>query len=91
MLGTNRQFETLIHRLDAQIAEMEPLLVNGSSAGSAAPVLEDLWQKRRALKLLLLNRKIEASKPLVDFQKWRDGNGALYVCAANFEKAKARR
>jgi hypothetical protein len=82
MLGTNRQFETLLRHLDSQIAGMERMLVNGSPAGNAAPALEDLWQKRRTLKLLLLNRKIEAAKPLVDFGKWRDGNGALYLCAA---------
>ena len=90
MLGTNRQFETLLHHLDNQIAGMERMLVNGATAGTAAPQLEEMWQKRRALKLLLLNRKIEATKAIVDFQKWRDGNGALYLCAAVCEEPKRR-
>jgi hypothetical protein len=82
MLGTNRQFQTLLRHLDAQISGMERVLVNGASSGAAAPALEELWRKRRTLHLLLLNRKIEAARPVVDFQKWRDGNGALYLCAA---------
>jgi hypothetical protein len=90
MLGTTRQFETLLRHLDGQIAGMERMLVSGAGAREAAPQLEDMWQKRRALKLLLLNRKIEAAKPLVDFQRWRDGNGALYLCAAAAEPAKVR-
>jgi hypothetical protein len=90
MVGTNRQFETLLRHLDGQIAGMERVLVNGAGAGEAAPQLEDLWQKRRALKLLLLNRKIEAAKSIVDFQRWRDGNGALYLCAAACEQPKGR-
>ena len=82
MLGTNRQFQTLLRHLDAQISGMERVLVNGASGPTAGPALEDLWRRRRTLNLLLLNRKIEAAKPVVDFQKWRDGNGALYLCAA---------
>jgi hypothetical protein len=49
-----------------------------------------MWQKRRAVRLLLRNRTIEAAKPIVDFQKWRDGNGALYLCAAVCEEPKRR-
>jgi hypothetical protein len=90
MLGTNRQFETLLHHLDGQIAGMEGMLVHGAAGDDAAPRLEDMWQKRRALKLLLLNRKLESAKPVVDFQKWRDGNGALYLCAATFEQPSGR-
>jgi hypothetical protein len=91
MLGTNRQFQTLIRHLDTQIAGMERVLVNGASGGSAGPALEELWRKRRTLNLLLLNRKIEAAKPVVDFQKWRDGNGALYLCAAGSDAPADKR
>jgi len=90
MLGTNRQFQTLLRHLDGQIAGLEHRLVNGVAAGEAAPQLEDMWQKRRALKLLLLNRRVESAKSVVDFQRWRDGNGALYLCAAACEPAKDR-
>jgi hypothetical protein len=90
MLGTTRQFEALLRHMDAQIAGMERMLIAGDAA-VAARSLEDLWQKRRALKLLLLNRKVEATKPLVDFTRWRDGNGALYLCVeAGEPKARKR-
>jgi hypothetical protein len=90
MLGTNRQFEGLLRQLDGQINGMERALVNGGAASVAAPELEDMWQKRRALKLLLLNRKMEAARPVVDFQRWRDGNGALYLCAAACEPPRRK-
>jgi hypothetical protein len=88
MLGTNRQFETLMRHLDGQIIGIEQLLVNGASPAAATPELDELWRKRRALRLLLLNRKIEAAKPVVDFTRWRDGNGALYLCS---DRARPRR
>jgi hypothetical protein len=88
MLGTNRQFETLLRHIDGQIVGMEQRLVNGASPGTTTPALDDMWRKRRALKLLLLNRKVEASKPVVDFTRWRDGNGALYICTAGPKSRK---
>ena len=45
-------------------------------------VLEELCARRRSLRLLILNRRVEAAKPVVDFQTWRDGNGAIHLCAA---------
>lgn len=80
MLGTNRQFEALIHGLDARIASLERSILAGT-AGSSAATLEELWARRRAFHLLVLNRRVEAAKPVVDLQKWRDGNGAMHLCA----------
>lgn len=57
-------------------------VADGEAPGRAVPALEVLWARRRALRLLLLNRKVEAAKKVVDFRRWRDGNGALYLCAA---------
>jgi hypothetical protein len=91
MLGTNRQFESLLRTLDHQIVVMEKLLVQGRSPVGVASSLEELWSHRRMLKLLLLNRRIEATKPVVDFQKWRDGNGALYLCAAKAAEVRRAR
>jgi hypothetical protein len=79
MLGTNRQFEALMLGLNLRIANMERAVLAGA-AGSSASMLEDLWARRRSLRLLVLNRRVEAAKPVVDFQRWRDGNGALHLC-----------
>jgi hypothetical protein len=91
MLGTNRQFDSLLRTLDQQIGMMEKLLIQGKSPAGLASSLEELWSHKRMLKLLLLNRRIEAAKPLVDFQRWRDGNGALYLCAAKVSEARRAR
>jgi len=82
MLGTNRQFESMLRQVDSQIGAMERALTHGEQPARLAPALEELWAKRRAVKLLLLNRKVEAAKKVVDFQRWRDGNGALYLAQA---------
>jgi hypothetical protein len=91
MLGTNRQFESLLRTLDQQILVMEKLLIQGQAPSGLASSLEELWSHRRMLKLLLLNRRIEATKTVVDFQRWRDGNGALYLCAAKVAEARRAR
>ena len=78
MLGTNRQFEALIDRIETQITKLE-LSVREGSAEREAAMLEDLCARRQALCLLLLNRRVEAAKPVVDFETWRDGNGAIYL------------
>jgi len=87
MLGTNCQFEALILGLDARIAKLERSILQGA-AGSSATMIEDLWARRRSLRLLVLNRRVEAAKPLVDFQRWRDGNGAIHLCAGPQERPR---
>ncbi len=89
MLGTNRQLEALMLGLDARIADLERAILAGT-AGSNAAMLEDLWTRRRSFRLLVLNRRAEAAKPVVDFQKWRDGNGAIHLCALPAERARKR-
>jgi hypothetical protein len=87
MLGTTRQFEALMQGLDARISDLERAILAGK-AGANAGVLEDLWARRRSLRLLVLNRRVEAAKPVVDFQRWRDGNGVLHLCAMPKERAR---
>ena len=79
MLVTNRQFQTLIRQLDSQIARLERAVLH-SGETRAAPLLEELWVRRRSLRLVLLNRRVEAARRVVDFGRWRDGNGAIYLC-----------
>jgi hypothetical protein len=87
MLGTNRQFEALMRGLDARISALERAILVGT-AGPNASMLEDLWARRRSLRLLVLNRRVEAAKPIVDFQKWRDGNGAIHLCTLPQERRR---
>jgi hypothetical protein len=81
MLGTNGQFQSILCQIDSQIGALERAVEGDETPGRMAPALEELWARRRALKLLLLNRKVEAARKVVDFQRWRDGNGALYLCS----------
>jgi hypothetical protein len=80
VIGTSRQLETILHGLQRQILTIERTAANAACGAALAPVLKDMRAKQRALMLLLINRKLEAMKPVVDFQKWRDGHGALYLC-----------
>jgi hypothetical protein len=78
MLGTNRQFEALIDRIEIQIESLERSARDGPAERDGA-MLDELCTRRQALRLLLLNRRVEAAKPVVDFEAWRDGNGAIYL------------
>lgn len=81
MLGSNHQFEAALDSLERQIPRIEAALLYGSNSPNLASGLAELWARRRVLKLLMLNRRVEASKRVVDFRRWRDGNGALYLLA----------
>jgi hypothetical protein len=38
----------------------------------------------------MLNRRVEASKKVVDFRRWRDGDGALHLLAERGERVRER-
>ena len=81
MSGTNGQFQSILCQIDNQIVALERAVADGEMPGRTAPALEELWARRRAVKLLLLNRQVEAARKVVDFQRWCDGNGAIYLCS----------
>lgn len=87
MLGTNDQFEALIRGLNVRIADLERSILEGTARWNAS-MLQDLWAHRRSLRLLVVNRRVEAAKPVVDFQKWRTGNGAIHLCAMPSERLR---
>jgi hypothetical protein len=91
MLGTNGQFQSILCQIDSQIGALERAVADGETPGRAAPALEALWARRRALKLLLLNRQVEAARKVVDFRRWCDGNGAIYLCAPPPSRPKRAR
>ena len=78
MLGRNRDYEAMIADIDQKIDERERAMLSGRLVAGTAATLSDLRETRQTIKMLLLNRRIEAAKRVVDFARWKDGNGALY-------------
>jgi len=50
------------------------------------PGIEELLVEREILDLVLLNRRLEASRPVVDLGRWRTANGAVALAS---ERRKA--
>jgi hypothetical protein len=86
MLGTDAQLKSLIRRLGIRIAALEQ---SASRSGPMTVLLEELSTQRQSLRLVLINRRVEAAKPVVDYQKWRDGDGALYLCFGTTERRRS--
>jgi hypothetical protein len=82
MLATNREFETVARTLDRTIAELE-VAIGHSPDVLAARWHEFLVRRRRMVELFLLNRRLEARRPVVSFVRWVEGNGALYDVTGN--------
>jgi hypothetical protein len=78
MLGRNRDYEAMIADIDRKIEERERAMLSGRLIGGAAASLSDLRETRQTIRMLLLNRRIQAAKRVVDFARWKDGDGALY-------------
>ena len=74
---TNHYFRTRLHVLDAQLKQLERY---GQDKLRAA-ALERLHEEREVVNLVLLNRRVEAAKPVVDFRRWRSANGATQLAA----------
>jgi hypothetical protein len=73
MLPTNRDIRARLQLVGARLKQLEG---HGTDhiRGSA---LEQLREEREILNLVLLNRRVEASKPVVNLRRWRMANGAL--------------
>jgi hypothetical protein len=79
MLGTNRELEGMRRRLTAQIGRLEFVLARGPyDPAAVAQKLGRMRSHKQTIDTTLINRRIEASKPVVDFFRWLDGNGAVY-------------
>jgi hypothetical protein len=79
MLGTNRDLEFMRRRLAEQIGRLEFLLARGCyDPAAVAKKLGRMRTHQQTIDTTLINRRIEASKPVVDFFRWLDGNGAVY-------------
>jgi hypothetical protein len=83
MLATNREFETVARTLDRAITELEAAIGHGPDDALAAGWHEFLVRRRRMVELFLFNRHLEARRPVVDFVRWVEGNGALFDATEN--------
>jgi hypothetical protein len=82
VLGTNRQITTVLDVVERQIPRLEAAILLEGRRPELATNLADLWARRRLLRQFLRIREVEASKKIVDFAKWRDGNGARQLIEA---------
>jgi len=86
MLGTNSQIEVLLLQLEDEIGRLERLIRREGVVAGRSELLKEMWARRRTLRQLMARRRIEAAKPVVDFQKWRDGGGAIQLFTAQLER-----
>lgn len=86
MLGTNRDLEGMRRRLVDQIGRLEFMLARGCyDPAAVAHKLGRMRGHQQTIDTTLINRRIEASKPVVDFFRWLDGNGAVYGLPSSIE------
>jgi hypothetical protein len=79
MLGTNRELQGMRRRLVERIGRLEFDLARGCyDPAAVAQKLGRMRGHQQTIDTTLINRRIEASKPVVDFFRWLDGNGAVY-------------
>ena len=71
MSRTTRDLRVEIARLNRLIARIEAKPHREWAMWSST--LHDLIEEREVLGMLMLNRRLEASKKVVSFQRWRDG------------------
>jgi hypothetical protein len=76
MIGKNAELETLLRELECEIRLHEATLLRHGRTRSTTR-LRQMRRIRRCIVELLLNRRIEASKPVVDLARWLNGNGTL--------------
>lgn len=80
MTRTTQDLKVEISRLNRLIARIESKPNDEWTTWSST--LHDLVEERELLGLVVLNRRIEASKRVVSFRRWRDGPWAPEPAAA---------
>ena len=79
MLTTNRHFEAELEKLNRQFAKIEAGQLGGPKSAALSSLLADLNIRRSAVRLVLLRRRIEAAKKVVDLKTWREGGEAMQL------------
>jgi hypothetical protein len=80
MLPTNRDVRTRLRVVDARLRQLDC----GGGRGAARAQLRE---EREILNLVLLNRRVEAARRVVDLERWRTANGALALVGDGREVA----
>jgi hypothetical protein len=73
MLPSNRDIRARLQLVGARLKQLEAY----GNDRIRASALEALREEREILNLVLLNRRVEASKPVVNLRRWRSANGTL--------------
>lgn len=71
MTRSTQELQVEISRLNRLIARIEAKPHREWTVWSST--LHDLLEERELLGMVVLNRRIEASKKVVSFRRWRDG------------------
>jgi hypothetical protein len=71
MPATTQKVRQEIAQIDRLIGDIEAKPRDRRLAWSA--LLEELREERELLSLLILNRRMEATKKVVNLRRWRDG------------------
>jgi hypothetical protein len=85
---TNGAIAAKIQLLDSHLRQME---LGSANDRVTAAAVERIEEEREVLNLVLLNRRVEAARPVVDFKRWRTANGALDLLVANDAAPSPRR
>ena len=91
MIGTNHDLKSMREAIDSEILRLTALerVRRGQvEGGYIEDRLSILSRERRAIGVALVNRQIEASRKIVSFSKWVDGNGALGVVLGHASEAE---
>lgn len=86
MLPTNHYVRAKLQLLDARLTQLEHY---GTDRVRVA-ALEELREQREILNLVLLNRRVESAKAVVDLRRWRTANGALAMIGDEIAGRRAR-
>jgi hypothetical protein len=85
MLPTNQYFHTQLRLVDARLRQLQGY----RNARGRAAALQQLREEQEFLKLVLLNRRVEAARQVVDLERWRTANGAVRL--VDEDQGKRRR
>jgi hypothetical protein len=88
MLPTNHYYRTKLRQLDARVRQLE-LQMEVSGSPAVLPALEELRIEREVFNLILLNRRVESARAVVDLRRWRDANGAAGLVVPPAERDRS--
>jgi hypothetical protein len=77
VIGTNFDLKAIQHILDCRIMELKQLVGAAPDQAWISDRLAAIGRQRIAVSAILVNRRIEAAKKVVDLSRWFSGNGPL--------------